>query len=237
MDSTLLVGLAHGMRHGTDPDHLTFVDRLCRLCWQFTNGPYFALGHALIIILLVVGIWSGIAGRPEFLRPSLMIAIGMVTLWKMRRPSPVQPMLGRSLVAQPLLLGMMLAVGSGAASQLPALAVQTDPLLLGAVFSGWMTLSDGGEGLFAASAQSREARGALNSQAASRALGYLVVSFSFALGGVELLGCKGSRSALPFGSILLALAIAFPIWARSRARISAPLASIIGVGNPNEGTL
>ncbi len=79
--------------------------------------------------------------------------------------------------------------------------------------------------------------GGLNAQAASRALGFLIVGLSFALGGAELLGFEWSHFALPLGSILFALAIEFRICARSGARILAPLPSSGVVGNSNERAL
>ena len=79
--------------------------------------------------------------------------------------------------------------------------------------------------------------GGLNAQAASRALGFLIVGLSFALGGAELPRFEWSHFAMPLGSILFALAIAFRICARSGTRILAPLPSVGVVGNPNERAL
>jgi hypothetical protein len=79
--------------------------------------------------------------------------------------------------------------------------------------------------------------GGLNAQAASRALGFLIVGLSFALDGAELPGFEWSHFALPLGSILFALAIEFRICAQSGARILAPLPSIGVMGNSNERAL
>lgn len=79
--------------------------------------------------------------------------------------------------------------------------------------------------------------GSLNAQPASRALGFLIVSLSFALGEAELLGFEWSHFALPLGSILFALAIEFGICAQSGARILVPMPSIGVVGNSNERAL
>jgi hypothetical protein len=79
--------------------------------------------------------------------------------------------------------------------------------------------------------------GDLNAQAASWALGFLIVGLSLALGGAELLGFEWSHFALPLGSILFALAIEFRICARSDARIVVTPPCIGAVGNPNEGAL
>ncbi len=242
MDSTLLVGFALGMRHGTDPDHLTAIDGLSRLRPRVTNGLYFALGHGLVVTLLAVGIGEALAGRVEFLSPWLMIAIGLVTLWKLRKPSPVPFAATRPLVAQPFLLGMILAAGFETASQLSAFALagQTNPLLLGAAFSTGMVLVDGIDGYLAASTQKLASRGGVNAQNASRALGFLVVVLSLGLGGAELLGFEWDRFALPIGLALFALVIGFRVWARSGARFAEalpPLPAMSAAGLPSQGAL
>lgn len=239
MDSTLLVGLALGMRHGTDPDHLTAIDGLCRLRPRATNGLYFALGHGLVVTLLAVGIGEALAGRAEFLGPWLMIAIGVVTLWNLYKRSSMPPAATRPLVFQPFLLGVILAAGFETASQLSAFALagQTNPLMLGAAFSGGMVLVDGIDGYLAASTQNLASRGKLNAQNASRALGLLVVILSFALGGAELLGFEWNRFALPIGLALFALAIGFRVWARSGAPLVEELPSFHAAEFRNQGEL
>jgi high-affinity nickel-transport protein len=74
-----------------------------RLRPRATNGLYFALGHGLVVTLLAVGIGEALAGRAEFLGPWLMIGIGVVTLWKLRKPAPSPAT--RPLVAQPFPFG------------------------------------------------------------------------------------------------------------------------------------
>ena len=242
MDSTLLVGLALGLRHGTDPDHLTAIDGLCRLRPRATNGLYFALGHGSVVTLLAVGIGEALAGRAEFLSPWLMIAIGVVTLWKLRKPAAPLPAAKRPLVAQPFLLGMILAAGFETASQLSAFALagQTNPLLLGAAFSTGMVLVDGIDGYLAASTQNLAARGGVNAQNASRSLGFLVVVLSFGLGGAKLLGFEWDHYALPLGLALFVLVIGFRVWARNGARLVEALPSLSSLRVtelPNQGAL
>jgi high-affinity nickel permease len=41
MDALAVMGLALGMRHGTDPDHLAAIDGLALLVWMF-NGNQIA---------------------------------------------------------------------------------------------------------------------------------------------------------------------------------------------------
>ena len=77
MNSTLLIALALGMRHGTDPDHLTAIDGLSRIRPRVTNGLFFALGHGVVVTLLAVGIGGMISDRVAFLGPWVLILIGV----------------------------------------------------------------------------------------------------------------------------------------------------------------
>src|SRR6266404_8484229 len=149
--TTLFIGLALGMRHGTDPDHLTAIDGLSRIRPRATNGLYFALGHGLVVTMLAVGLGRALAGRAAFLGPWMLVLIGFVNLAKLLRKSP-QPhssgRINRPIVVQPFLLGMLLAAGFETASQFSALilAGETNPWLLGAVFTGGMVLVDALDG-------------------------------------------------------------------------------------------
>jgi len=136
VNSTLVLAFALGVRHGTDPDHLTAIDGLCRLRPRPTNGLLFAIGHGAVVTLLAAGIGHVIAGRLAFLGPWMLILIGAVTLWKVIRPSSPPAAGARPIVGQPFLLGMILAAGFETASQLSALilADQTNPWLFGASF-------------------------------------------------------------------------------------------------------
>lgn len=218
--TTLLLGLALGMRHGTDPDHLTAIDGLSRIRPRATSGLYFALGHGLVVTLLAVGIGQMVADRAAFLGPWMLILIGFVNLVKLLRKSPQSHFLGtikRPVVVQPFLLGMLLAAGFETASQFSALilAGETNPWLLGAVFTGGMVLVDGFDGYLAASTQRMAAIGEGSARKASRLLGGLVVVFSFGLGGAELSGLELDHIALPLGVVLFAIVISIRFWARS----------------------
>jgi nickel/cobalt transporter (NiCoT) family protein len=217
MTSTLLVAFALGVRHGTDPDHLTAIDGMARIRPRPTNGLLFAVGHGFVVTLLAAGVGHMIAGRVAFVGPWMLILIGVVNLWKVLRPSPLSPVVKRPIVAQPFLLGMLLAAGFETASQLSALilASEANPWLFGAAFSGGMVLVDGVDGYLAASTLSLAARGDINARIASRFLGILVVLFSFGLGGAELVGYEINQYALPLGLMLFAIVVAIRIWARS----------------------
>ena len=221
MNSTLLLAFALGVRHGTDPDHLTAIDGLSRIRPRASNGLLFALGHGTIVTLLAAGVGHFLAERAAFLGPWMLILIGAVNAWKVWRPSPPPAGPQRPVVAQPFLLGMLLAAGFETASQLSALIIadRSNPWLFGAMFSAGMILVDGLDGWLAASTLTLAARGDASARAASRALGILVVVFSFALGGAELAGVETSALALPLGVTLFALVIGIRIWARSASTV------------------
>ena len=215
-----MIAFAFGMRHGTDPDHLTAIDGLSRLRPRATNGLFFALGHGSVVTALAVGIGKTIAGAAAFLGPWMLFAIGIVNLWKVARVAPVPRAITGPIVAQPFLLGMLLAAGFETASQLAVLvlAAQANPWLLGMAFCGGMVVVDGFDGYLAASTQNMANKGEANARIASKLLGIMVVIFSFGLGGAELLGFEPDRCARPLGLALFASVIAIRVWARSGSR-------------------
>ena len=212
-----IVGLALGMRHGTDPDHLAAIDGLSRIRPRAMNGVYFALGHGLVVLLLAVGIGHFLARRLAFVGPWSLILIGAVNLWRLLSDSARLSAKPRLVIAQPFLLGMLLAAVFETASQLSALilAGQTNALVLGAMFSAGMVLVDGFDGYLAASTQRLAAFGQANAKAASRALAIVVVIFAFGLGGAELIGVEMTGIALPMGLSLFAVVLGIRVWARS----------------------
>jgi nickel/cobalt transporter (NiCoT) family protein len=220
MKAVAVVGFALGMRHGTDPDHLAAIDGLTRMRPRATNGIYFALGHGLVVMLLAVGIGHFLASRFAFVGPWSLILIGVVNLWRLLQGTPALPAKTRPVIAQPFLLGMLLAAGFETASQLSALilAGQGNAWLLGIAFSFGMVLVDGLDGYLAASTQRLAANGLTKAKAASRALGIIVVIFAFGLGGAELFGFDLSGIALPLGLSLFTIVLGIRIWARSNGR-------------------
>jgi high-affinity nickel-transport protein len=216
VNSTILIALALGLRHGTDPDHLTAIDGLSRIRPRVTNGLFFALGHGVVVTLLAVGVGAVISNRVAFLGPWVLILIGVLNLWRVFRPSHSHPTNHRPLVAQPFLLGMLLAAGFETASQFAALILtnQLSPWLVGAAFTLGMVIVDGLDGYLAASTQYLATAGNSSAASASRLLGILVVAFAFALGGAELAGIDLDRIALPTGLLLFATVITIRVWAR-----------------------
>ncbi|MGO8697664.1 MAG: hypothetical protein ACLQVY_08110 [Limisphaerales bacterium] len=153
----------------------------------------------------------------------MLILIGLINLVKLFRNSPRRSsftLIKRPIIAQPFLLGMVLAAGFETASQFSALilAGETNPWLLGAIFTGGMAVVDGFDGYLAAFTQNLAATGEATARKASQLLGVLVVLFSFGLGGAELLGADFNRLALPVGLTLFATVIGIRFWARSGSR-------------------
>jgi len=216
MNSALWIALALGLRHGTDPDHLAAIDGLTRIRPRATNGLLFALGHGAVVTVLAAGMGHLLANRISFLGPWMLLLLGAVNLWKTLRPSPAPTTIKRPVVAQPFLLGAILAAGFETASQLSALilADRTNPWLLGAAFGTGMALVDGFDGYLAASAVNLAARGEANARQASRCLGIVIVVFAFGLGGAELAGFELSPFALPLGLMLFVVVIGLRVWAR-----------------------
>lgn len=217
MDSAAIIGLALGMRHGTEPDHLAAIDGLTRIRPRATNGVFFALGHGLIVILLAVGIGHLLANRFAFVGPWSLMLIGAVNLWRLVRDSHQHHVHKHFSIAQPFFLGVLLAAGFETASQLSALilAGQNNAFLVGAAFSLGMVLVDGVDGYLAASMVRRAAFGEAKAKSASRLLGLIIVIFAFSLGGAELFDVDLARIALPLGLSLFVVVIGIRFWARS----------------------
>ena len=220
MNSAAIIGLALGMRHGTDPDHLAAIDGLTRIRPRVTNGVFFALGHGLIVILLAIGIGHLLADRFAFVGPWSLILIGAVNLWRLVRGSNHHHTHKHFAIAQPFLLGMLLAAGFETASQLSALVLagQNSAFLVGTAFATGMVLVDGVDGYLAASTQRLASFGEAKAKSASGLLGLIVVIFAFGLGGAELSGVELTGVALPLGLSLFLVVIGIRFWARSSSK-------------------
>jgi nickel/cobalt transporter (NiCoT) family protein len=216
MTAVAILGLALGMRHGTDPDHLAAIDGLTRIRARAMNGVYFALGHGVVVILLAVGIGHLLSERFAFLGPWTLMLIGALNLLRLLRPHHEPTGNQLPIVAQPVLLGMLLAAGFETSSQLSALilAGQTNPWLLGAAFAGGMVVVDGLDGVLASSTQRLAWAGSRAAKTASRALGIMVVIFAFGLGSAELSGIELNRIAFPLGLTMFAVVVVIRSWAR-----------------------
>jgi high-affinity nickel-transport protein len=221
MNSVVFIGLALGMRHGTDPDHLAAIDGLTRIRPRATNGVFFALGHSLIVMLLAVGLGHLLASRFAFVGPWSLILIGAVNLWRLVCGSNRHSYHRHLIIAQPFLLGMLLAAGFETASQLSALilAGESNALLVGAAFSSGMILVDGLDGFLASSTLRLAAAGEARANTASRILGFIVVVLAFGLGGAELFGLELTKIALPLGLSLFIVVVGIRIWTRSSFRL------------------
>lgn len=217
--ATLLLVFALGLRHGADPDHLTAIDGLSRIRPSRAIGVLFALGHGLLVTLLAAGIGRLLSNRLTFLQPWLLVSIGVMNLWRLRPRASNRSASARPLVAQPFLLGIILAAGFETGSQLSVIILggYLNVILLGAVFTLGMVLTDGLDGWLAAATQRLAAQGGVDAQAASRFLGVLVVVYAFSLAAAEWMGFDFDRWALPLGVALFACTIGPRVWMRARA--------------------
>lgn len=211
----LTLAMALGLRHGVDPDHLAAIDGLSRLRPSRWNGVLFAIGHGILVTLLAVGVGGLLACTVGRFAPWLLILLGAINLWRLRRPVTHRHR-GFSRIARssPLLLGILFGAGFETASQLSALvlAADMDPWVLGLVFSAGMMLVDGTDGYLASRTQNQAIAGGRRALRASRSLGIFVVVFSFGLGGAELLKIDMDHIALPLGCVLFVYLIALRIW-------------------------
>src|SRR5436309_10174358 len=209
MSSTIIIAAALGLRHGADPDHLAAIDGLSRLRPHRANGLLFALGHGLFVTLLAVGVGHTLSNRLAFVGPWLLIGIGLITAFRLRRPASFEHSPHRLLIAQPILLGVLMAAGFETASQFAALVMtnRLSPWLVGGAFTLGMAAVDGVDGLLASSTQALARTGSQVARNASRSLGVVVVISSFALGGAELLGIDLDPYALPVGLVLFGIVI------------------------------
>jgi nickel/cobalt transporter (NiCoT) family protein len=221
----LTLAVALGLRHGVDPDHLAAIDGLSRLRPSRWNGVLFAIGHGLLVTLLAVGVGGLLARCIGPYAPCLLILLGAINLWRLRKPVNHHRGFSRISRSSPLLLGILFGAGFETASQLSALVLAADinPWLLGLMFSAGMMLVDGMDGYLASRTQSQAIAGGRRALRASRSLGIFVVVFSFGLGGAELLKLDIDRIALPLGCVLFAYLIALRVWsAREPSRETHP---------------
>ncbi len=223
------LAIALGLRHGADPDHLAAIDGLSRLRPSRWNGVLFAIGHGLLVTLLAVGVGDLLAKNIGPYAPWLLVLLGLINLWRLRRPAVHHHRgLSRIALTSPLLLGVLFGAGFETASQLSALVLATDinPWVLGVIFSAGMMLVDGTDGYLASRTQSQAIAGGQRALRASRALGIFVVLFSFALGGAELLKFDVDRIALPLGCVLFVYLILLRVWSTRETSTVTPSNSI-----------
>jgi high-affinity nickel-transport protein len=204
---------ALGLRHGMDPDHLIAVDGLSRFKPNPWNGVIFAVGHGCLITLLAVPL-GALLHRSELENVSVwvLLVMGLVNLYRLLRPESKKPL--RLPTANPLLLGMLFAIGFETASQLSALALaaRAHPVLLGMAFTLGMVITDGIDGFLASRLQREHG---VRAAQASKTLGWLVVAMSFALVGLELGHVDLETFALPLGLSLFAVLVGLRLYALS----------------------
>lgn len=206
-----------GLRHGLDPDHLAAIDGLSRFHPSRWNGFLFALGHGVLVTLLAVGFGHLLARVLEPYTVYLLLAIGVVNLWRLVHPAHDHSMhrrLPHFVQASPLMLGVIFGMGFETASQLSVLllAGRFNPWLLGTVFCAGMMVVDGTDGVLAARTQRLARAGSFRAKRASSILGVLVVLFSFLLVAAEITKYDVDRVALPLGLVLFLALIGLRWW-------------------------
>lgn len=217
MTQTTLLVLAGalGLRHGVDPDHLAAIDGLSRMRPSRWNGVLFALGHGALVTLLAVGVGGLVSRLLEPYAPWLLIFLGVLNLWRLKRPvAHRHTALSKLRFTSPLIIGVFFGAGFETASQLSALLLSANinSWILGGVFSIGMILVDGTDGYLASRTQNRAIAGSRRALRASQILGIFVVVFSFVLGGAELLRFEVDRFALPLGCLLFVCLIGLRLW-------------------------
>ena len=211
----LILAGALGLRHGVDPDHLAAIDGLSRMRPSRWNGVLFALGHGALVTLLAVGVGGLLSRLLEPYAPWLLISLGVLNLWRLKRPvAHRHTALSKLRSTSPLIIGVIFGAGCETASQLSALVLSAkmNPWILGCAFSAGMVLVDGTDGYLASRTQNKAASGSRRALRASQILGVFVVAFSFTLGGAELLRFEVDRFALPLGCLLFAGLVGLRIW-------------------------
>jgi nickel/cobalt transporter (NiCoT) family protein len=147
--------------------------------------------------------------------PWLLMLLGAINLWGMRKPITHRPCgLFRIARTSPFLVGILFGAGFETASQLSALVLAShiNPWIVGGMFALGMILVDGTDGYLASRTQTRAALGNQRALRASRALGIFVVVFSLGLGSAELLKLELDRIALPLGCVLFVYLVVLRIW-------------------------
>jgi hypothetical protein len=135
MLSAILLGLAQGIRHSVEPDHLAAVSSLIgqsRGAWRSAwLGAVWGIGHTLSLVAVGVAILASGATLPgawdrwfEIAVGVLLVALGLRALRPTRRGAPPRPV--RTPV-QALLVGMV--HGLAGSSALTALVVASLPSL------------------------------------------------------------------------------------------------------------
>src|SRR5215471_866581 len=100
------------LRHGVDPDHLAAIDGLSRVHPSRWNGVLFAAWHGALVTLLAVGVGGLLAGKLEPYAPWLLIFLGVLNLWRIRKAATHRHSRFFGLqISSPLVLGILFGAG------------------------------------------------------------------------------------------------------------------------------
>lgn len=213
----LLVILALGVRHGLDPDHLATIDGMVLRAVERRSplapwiGTLFSLGHGSVIVAISLAIcfFSGgihlspeVFGALEWLPIVILFVLGSVNLHALLRPAPFQIAGVRSKLLPGFLrevdhplgivaVGVIFALAFDTATQAAAWGMVAfrnggvlGALTISGVFTVGMIATDTLDNLLVCRAISGR-DGQLQSY--RRAVGWLVVGLSFAMGSYAVL--------------------------------------------------
>lgn len=139
--TTLLLGLALGLRHATDPDHVvaigTIVTRDVRIVRAVSTGVYWGIGHAatvlavgLIMLLFGLHLPEGLARVADLLVSAMLVVLGAVAVAARPRATDGEgpETFTRVLVSplRPLLVGVLHGLAGSAATTLLAFSSLKD---------------------------------------------------------------------------------------------------------------
>ena len=140
--STLLLGLALGLRHATDPDHVvamgTIVTRDHHVRRAVSTGMFWGIGHTMTVLavglLMLLGgvrVPERAAAAMELLVAAMLVTLGIVAV-RSRRPAECgaeRSRLPEKLLVsplRPLVVGIVHGLAGSAATALLALATIPD---------------------------------------------------------------------------------------------------------------
>lgn len=251
-----------GLRHGLDPDHVAVIDNMTfqaveerpRLApWV---GTLFALGHSLSVAVVAVGVslfaarlrWPGWAAEAaDWAVIGLLLAVGLLNLRALRRPSAYTPVGWRqallpsalrgsshpaAIVAVGVVFGLVFDTATQAAAWgLAAGAAQgvQGALLVAGAFAVGMIAADSADSIVVARLLRSGAEPARVARY-RRNVGWVIVSLSFGMAGYALLAKANAAAALPdplFTAVGVAMALSVVVTllvARARRADAARLA-------------
>lgn len=245
-----------GIRHGFDVDHIAAIDGLCRLNvgerprLAKRSGLLFSIGHGLVVTMVAtaVAVMGSTVAAPAWLKMSglwtsvlLLWGIGLLNLLDIRSHSEGRPprlvrwirLWGRPGPATIIGTGALFAVAFDTVSQVTAWSLAGLLLggawfgvLIGAVFTSGMMLSDGANGVWLARVcawSERDVPGARRAAALSIGIASCTVALAESIGiAVPAVGWSWLPLYVVISTVAVVPAIAVSFYGRSRRHTVTP---------------